>query len=187
VLEPFFTTKTEGTGLGLAMVNATMTSHAGAIEIASAVGNGTTITLYFPANEVAAAARRPRRSITLQETARRILVVDDDVAIRGMIQRALKARGRDVLVADCAEQGLTLLEKGPIDLVILDMMMPGIGGAAAFHRMREQRPNLKVIIISGFSHKGDVERCVDAGACAFLAKPFQMSQLDQAISTAFAD
>ncbi|MFN0252748.1 MAG: response regulator [Kofleriaceae bacterium] len=171
IFEPFFTTKQAGgTGLGLSMVRGTLDAHRGACEVTTSIGNGTSITLHFP--EVKTLMRNDD-----EVARRRVLVIDDDALIRGLIQRALVSQGRDVVVADCAEQGLALLERDAVDVVILDMMMPGIGGAVGFQRIRELAPTLKVIVVSGYSQHDDVGRCLADGAFAFLPKPFQVGSL----------
>jgi DNA-binding NtrC family response regulator len=171
------------------MVYGTVQSHSGAIEVTSVLGAGSEFSIYLPtANaERVTEATKPSATPPIIVERRRVLVIDDDVMLRGMLQRALRAQGRDVIVADCAEQGLAVLERGSVDLVILDMMMPGMGGAAGFARMRERLPDLKVILVSGYTDRADVDRCLDRGAVDFLSKPFPLSRLGEAVARAFGE
>lgn len=109
-----------------------------------------------------------------------ILVVDDEEFIRKMLERMLTHGNYRVLAADCGEQALEILagEQGQtVDLVILDLMMPGMGGKKTFHAIKALGRDIKVLLSSGFGKEGDVQEILTAGADGFMQKPFIMNEL----------
>jgi CheY-like chemotaxis protein len=181
-MDPFFTTKPlgKGTGLGLSMAFGTMKAHGGALELRSTPGVGTEAELRFPASRVqvpppATAASSPApeagRSLT-------ILLVDDDELIREAVGPMLEALGHEVRLAAGGQEALDLLARGlEVDLVILDMNMPGITGAETLPRILVLRPGQRVIMASGYSDQ-DVARLV-AGrpGVESLRKPYTMGEI----------
>ena len=113
-------------------------------------------------------------SVNEPPTQKQILIVDDDISIRHMLGRVLADEGYGVVAAASGEAGLKLAEGGGIDLVLLDLKMPGMGGQEAFRLMRKNRPGLPVIIISAYSRQQFVEL---GGACALLQKPLDFPTL----------
>jgi signal transduction histidine kinase/ActR/RegA family two-component response regulator len=181
IFEPFFTTKPAGagTGLGLAMVYGTMQSHRGAVSVHSDVGKGTSFTLYVPASEattaVAATHVSPHRAVAQHG---RILVVDDEPLVREVTRRNLERAGYEVTVAENGQVGCQrYVECRGFDLVILDMGMPIMGGLECFERLRELDAAVRVVIVSGFADEGDMQRCLEGGAYAFIEKPCSGRQL----------
>lgn len=177
IFEPFYTTKKngEGTGLGLAMVYGIVKSHGGYITCQSKFGKGTTFTIYFP---VAAGATHQglcaeEKKQALVNGAERILVVDDDNAILAIQKEILEAHGYSAVVASNGETALKIFEgeKNQIDLVILDIDMPGIGGYKCLEKMLNIDPQASVIITSGHAGAGMENKCLEAGAKGFVAKP----------------
>lgn len=149
--EPFFTTKPpgQGTGLGLATVFGSLRDLGGSVEVASELGQGTTFVLRCPASAGARATERPAVS-SAPAPARRILVVDDEALVRTGLLRALKPSGHVVFEAPSGGAALRLLDEGlEVDLVLLDLSMPGLPGAEALRRIRAHDPTLPIIVLSG--------------------------------------
>lgn len=182
LFEPFFTTKPmyEAEGLGLAAVYWVVRAHQGAIAIDSAPDKGTTVRLLVPVAEGAAVpppAPRPAESAS-------VLVVDDDALIRKTAERALRQFGYRAQVAEDGDGALRALADGPLpDLAILDVVMPG-GGAKLMDRIRREYPEVRVLISSGYGPGGEVRQMLDMGARGFLQKPYEISELREAVEEA---
>jgi len=143
IFEPLFTTKPEGTGLGLAMVYAFVLRHGGRIAVETASGRGTSIRMWFPAGgEGAVRAAVP-------DHARRVLVVEDDHSARQALQTLLEEEGFTVAAAGTGEEALARLASFEPDALVVDLRLPGIDGVAVARTAREQRPSLAVVIMSG--------------------------------------
>jgi signal transduction histidine kinase len=179
VFEPFFTTKPhgEGTGLGLPMVRAMVEASGGTVTIDSRLGDGTTVTLWFPRVEpvdaisVAAAAEAPTPSL-------RVLAVEDDAEVRAVLVAHLTGAGHQVIEADGAQAALQALESDAgIDLLVTDYAMPDISGLDLFRLASERRPGLPAILVTGFA---DVED--GSVPLPVLTKPFTGDQLKGAIT-----
>lgn len=181
VFEPFFTTKAEGrgTGLGLATVFGIIDQSGGAIAIDSTVGVGTTFRIYLPTTteaETAAVEARPDASGPCSGT---VLVVEDDSAVATLVTRGLRNAGFDVLRAVDAHQALELARChiGPIDLLLTDVVMPGMNGRELSDRIVQFRSEVKLLFMSGYSDDAILQRGVEASAVAFIQKPFSMPGL----------
>ncbi len=193
IFEPFFSTKKEipgaGTGLGLATVYGIVRQTGGFIRVESSIGKGANFTLYLPRaadSDTSAQAKAP--TAAKADTAPpadadlaghgNILLVEDEDAVRVFAARALKNKGYKVTEARTGEQALDILRDTPaIDLMITDMMMPGMDGGTLARLIRVERPEIKIIVISGYSEevaRGDI---VDTADFHFLPKPFSLSQL----------
>jgi two-component system, cell cycle sensor histidine kinase and response regulator CckA len=158
IFEPFFTTKPpgQGTGLGLAAAHGIVTQNHGHITVASAPGQGATFTVYLPLLAVEAMAERRRELRPTAPDARHagttVLVVDDEPGVREIASRYLERGGFRVLEARDGVQALELVDReGPPQLVLTDMMMPGIGGAELARRLKQRWPALPILFMSGFS------------------------------------
>ena len=182
IFDPFFTTKEvgKGTGLGLAMVYGIVKNHHGHITCISNPGEGTTFKIYFPAIEqlegspsIVTGATEPRGG---NET---VLLVDDDDSVRDLGERILQMFGYTVITAPDGESAMQIYREGKdrIDLVILDLIMPGMGGAQCLQKLLEMNPQAKVVIASGYSAKGETERAAKSGAKAFINKPYNAQQM----------
>ncbi len=188
--EPFFTTKPvgRGTGLGLSMVYGTMQSHKGAVEIESKIGAGTTLSLYLPAAGAAADARSPPAPVMTRAQHGTVLVVDDEPLVRSTTNRAMTRLGYHVVLADGGQAALDIIAKDPhaIDLVLLDMAMPGMGGAECFHKLRVIAPTMKVVICSGYALSFETEELLRSGASGFIEKPYSVRELSDLVRQVLA-
>jgi CheY-like chemotaxis protein len=184
IFEPFFTTKPEGkgTGLGLSVVHVIVRQHGGYVDVDSVVGRGTTFRVYLPVSTavpVRVEASAPRGRIGGHET---ILAVDDEPIVRQTLQRMLERAGYRVLTAASGTEALELVrERGDeIDLLITDVVMPRLGGRELSRLVRELRPNLPVLLTSGYA--GDTETGgTTEGSPEILAKPYQIAELDRRV------
>jgi signal transduction histidine kinase/sensor domain CHASE-containing protein len=185
LFEPFFTTKGpgKGTGLGLAMVYGLIRAHGGGIQVHNHPGEGVEFEIYLPA----ASGRVVEVSPTLARLPARgtehVLIIDDEAALRKSMSRALSRLGYQVEVADNGSCGARMVEQAPwvYDLVILDMMMPEMGGVETFERIRGIRPDLKVLLCSGYSSDGERGELLKEEATGFLEKPFDTAELAAAV------
>jgi len=184
IFDPFFTTKEKqrGTGLGLASAYGIIRNHGGVITVASVPGRGTSFTFYLPAfdGEVPPEALGDNRSMKGSET---ILLVDDEEMIIEVAQAMLEHLGYRVLVSRDGEGAVENIRKmgDEIDLVLLDMVMPGMDGGKTFDALREMRPEMPVILSSGYSIDGQAKKIMERGCNGFIQKPFGMSKLSQKV------
>lgn len=185
IFEPFFTTKNvgEGTGLGLAMVHSIVRNHGGAITVESTLGQGTTFEIYLPCSKDAVgAAARPVEAVPTGHC-ERILFVDDEVALTHLGQAMLDRLGYRAVVYTSALEALALFRAAPheFDLVITDQTMPQMTGETFAYELRRIRPDIPVILCTGFSHTMTAEKARALGIDALLMKPLVSSDLGQAI------
>jgi nitrogen-specific signal transduction histidine kinase/CheY-like chemotaxis protein len=180
IFDPFFTTKERGrgTGLGLASAYGIIKGHRGYIDVASRKGKGTTFKVYLPASEkrVYEVFKHSARLVTGTET---VLLVDDEEAIRQVGQELLEAMGYHVLLASNGEEAIELYEKhgDEIDLVLLDIVMPHMGGGETYERIKEINPDVRVLLLSGYSIDGEATEILERGCNGFIQKPFTMKEL----------
>lgn len=181
LFEPFFTTKKpgKGTGLGLANVFGCVRNHRGAIHVESEPSKGSTFRLFLPLVEGRATPQRIPKPL---RGAGRILVVDDDEVVRSLARDLLRELGYEVEVAESGPAALELIRARPgsIDLVILDMIMPGMDGETALKNLRASDPRLRFLICSGAFPEGAALPVEDADG--FLQKPYTLAALSRAIS-----
>jgi two-component system cell cycle sensor histidine kinase/response regulator CckA len=182
IFDPFFTTKQlgKGTGLGLASVYGIVKNHGGHIACHSQPGRGTRFDIHFPAIRHAAATRKDQtKAPPIESGCETILVVDDEETIRDLATQVFKHHGYGVMTAASGEAAVAIYaEEGPrIDLVILDLGMPGMGGHKCLVELLRIDPEAKVIIASGYAMDQDVRKSMDAGAAGFIGKPFQLADL----------
>jgi CheY-like chemotaxis protein len=185
IFEPFFTTKDvgQGTGLGLATVYAIIKHHRGIIRVDSQPGRGTTFHIFLPVSAKAAVAEPTRNDAVLRGSGA-VLLVDDEDSIRMVAGRILQQLGYQVLAAENGLQALELYrrDRNRIDLVILDMLMPGMGGAETFQKLKEFDPGVRVLLSSGYSLDGGAQQTIAAGARGFIQKPYRLAVLSHKVS-----
>jgi two-component system, cell cycle sensor histidine kinase and response regulator CckA len=184
IFEPFFTTKEmgRGTGLGLASVYGIVKSHRGYIDVNSEKAKGTTFTIYLPASEKTAVIQETTPVETLKG-AGTILLIDDEKMILDVGCELLEELGYTVLPALSGKQALEIFQKNSnkIDLVIMDMIMPGMGGGETFDHLRSIDPDIKVLLSSGYSVDGQATKILHRGCNGFIQKPFNLNQLAEKI------
>jgi signal transduction histidine kinase/CheY-like chemotaxis protein len=186
IFEPFYTKKKmgrSGTGLGLAVVWGTVEDHHGYIHVSSEIGHGTLMELYLPATDKR--LEHPARTIPQNDYrghGERILVVDDMPAQREITSEILTELGYRVETVASGEEAVGFVRDNKVDLVILDMIMdPGIDGLETYTRLRAIRPDLKTLLVSGFSETGRVKNAQRLGAGAYVKKPFSIETIGLAV------
>jgi PAS domain S-box-containing protein len=184
IFDPFFTTKEKerGTGLGLASAYGIIKNHSGIITVYSEIGHGTTFNIYLPViNEPA--QKREFISTGIVSGSETVLLVDDEEMIIEVVQPLLEKLGYRVLVARSGEHAVKMMnELGEgIDLVILDLIMPGIKGDQAFDLIREIQPKIPILLSSGYAINGQATEIMKKGCNGFIQKPFNLSQLSQKV------
>ena len=185
--EPFFTTKEvgKGTGLGLSTVFGVVRQSGGAVRIRSRVGEGTTVQIYLPRANGRSAPRCEDASSAPVRTSggARILVVDDDPAVRWVTVECLREMGHLVAEADSGRSALTILERGdPFDLLVMDVVMPGLSGPDTVRLARRTRSGLKVLFVTGYA--GTSESAGKDSADPQIMKPFKPTILAAAVRNA---
>ena len=186
LFEPFFTTKDvgEGTGLSLASVHGIVKQHQGWVEAESELGNGSTFRVFFPATPKVApeSIQTDRAPITRgHET---ILLVEDEESLRRVVRQVLRQLGYHVLEAANGAAALELWRelKGRIDLLLSDMVMPeGLTGLDLAGKLREEKPDLKVIIVSGYNPEMAGQSRPTTEGIVYLQKPFHLTLLSTTI------
>jgi PAS domain S-box-containing protein len=188
IFEPFFTTKEvgKGTGLGLAAVYGTVKNHNGEISVESRPGIGSVFKIFLPLVAGEADKQSPKGEIVSGSGG--ILLVDDEDMVRSVGCDLLEGLGYTVYPAENGEHALEVFaaHRSNISLVILDMIMPKMGGSAAFQRLREQAPELKILFCSGFSREGTGNELMELGASGFIQKPYSRSELSRAVAEVLA-
>ncbi|MFG1400809.1 hybrid sensor histidine kinase/response regulator [Xanthobacter sediminis] len=193
IFEPFFSTKEvgKGTGLGLSTVYGIVQQTGGTILAASEPGKGSVFRVFLPRyvpSEEAEPQRAAEPEVKMGDSTGqgRILLVEDEDAVRAFASRALSARGYEVLTAASGVEALELLAKGgqPVDLVISDVVMPEMDGPSLLKELRARDPAMKVIFISGYAEEAFARNLPPSEHFAFLPKPFSLKQLVAAVNTA---
>jgi len=186
IFEPFFTTKEagKGTGLGLAMVYGIVKSHDGFITCQSEVGQGTVFSIYFPTldQKQAPVRAQPEKNVLL-EGSETVLVVDDEESVRMLIEEALSRFGYRVLTVQDGEEAVWLYSQleDQIDLVILDLNMPGMGGERCLDELLKRNPEANIIVASGYALTEQLNDIVESKTKAFIGKPFDILRLIEAV------
>jgi PAS domain S-box-containing protein len=182
IFEPFYTTKEvgKGTGLGLAMVYGIVKSHRGFVSCSSQPGEGTTFKVYLPTVEQEVEMVEEKKiQASVTGGKEKILLVDDEEIIRDLGVQILGEFGYAVLTAPNGESALELYRNNPgeIDLVILDLFMPGMGGMRCLEELLKINPHLRIIISSGYVVDGSTEKTIEERARGYISKPFDREQI----------
>jgi CheY-like chemotaxis protein len=188
VYDPFFTTKStgRGTGLGLFIVHSAVSNHGGQVRLFSEPGKGTRISVCLPVTRGPVAVAGPPtvdpRGIGT------ILVIDDEAVVREVCRDLLASLGYTVLTAGDGEEGVRRYRAAPdrIDLVLLDLVLPGMSGPEVFEQLQRIRADVRVVLCSGFSPSGyaGIDSLIAAGALGFVQKPFTLQAIGTAIKAA---
>ncbi len=187
IYDPFYTTKGvgKGTGLGLATVYGIVRGHGGNVFCYSEPGSGTTFKIYFPAlkSEPAGSQSPEEEAQLIPGGGETILLVDDEASLLEVGQRSLSEKGYSVVTAASGEEALEVYRDQvlAIDLVIMDLSMPGMGGHKALQEILALNPQAKVLIASGYSLNGQVQDSLRSGAAGYIPKPFRRAELLQTV------
>ncbi|MBW2172774.1 MAG: response regulator [Deltaproteobacteria bacterium] len=181
IFDPFFTTREmgRGTGLGLSSAYGIIKNHDGIINVYSEKGKGATFNIYLPASKKELPMREDRLPDEILKGTETLLLVDDEGMILGVGEEMLKKMGYGVLLATSGNEAVELCKKhkNEIDLVILDMIMPDMGGGEAYDRMKENNSRVKVLLSSGYSIQGQATEILERGCDGFIQKPFNVKEL----------
>jgi CheY-like chemotaxis protein len=194
IFEPFFTTKEKGkgTGLGLATLYGVVTQAGGEVEVETAPGKGSRFTILLPEAETPAPEERPRRPssgllVTVPDApARRVLLVEDEDTVRELARRMLEETGFAVTAAKDGDEALRRVaeQPKPFDILVTDLVMPGMSGQALAARLRAQSPTTRVLFISGYTEDTVVRKTIAESGVAFLQKPFTRDALARKVTAA---
>jgi CheY-like chemotaxis protein len=175
IFEPFFTTKAigKGTGLGLATVYGIVKQAGGGIDVQSQPGRGSTFSIFLPVTAADAGQARPAPASADQGGGETVLVVEDEDAVRSLVARVLRSRGYRVLEAASGTLALAVVDAhiGAIDLILTDVIMPGMSGPELVRRLIAERPALRVIYMSGYTQDEVLHHGVRQDTASFLEKP----------------
>ncbi len=184
IFDPFFTTKErgKGTGLGLSMVYGIVKNHGGYISCNSRLGKGTTFEIYLPLS----AEESPQfqeEKIDMVTGSASILVVDDEEILRELMKEILEDLGYEVLLASDGQEAIELYRKylAKIDLVIVDMIMPKMGGRETYQELKKINPKVKTLLASGYSRDAAAQEILDLGVNDFLHKPFSLEEISKKV------
>jgi len=184
IFEPFFTTKgeREGTGLGLAIVYGIIINHHGCITVESTPGEGTKFEIYLPVSK--RSVMRKKKETEIKKGKGLVLVVDDEEDVRKLAGKMLRELGYKVITAEDGDTAVDIYEKNKnqIDLIILDIIMPGKSGVETFYMLKEINPEVKVILSSGYSQEGYASEMLNKEAHGFIQKPYKIGELSETVT-----
>ncbi|MDO9042321.1 MAG: PAS domain S-box protein [Desulfocapsaceae bacterium] len=188
IFDPYFTTKEEGSGLGLAVTHSIIAKHNGSISVESQPGEGTTFTLYLPASIREQKKDNHKTAIEISANTAKIMVMDDEEMVRDIAKAILLMLGHDVILAANGDEAVELYKKEcdsgkPFDIIIMDLTIPGgMGGESAVQEILAINPEAKVIVSSGYSNDPVMAHYQDYGFSAAIVKPFEVQDIMNAIN-----
>ncbi len=185
IFEPYFTTKcgSRGCGLGMAMVYGIVTAHGGHIAVDSRPGAGTVVRITLPLYQ-AVPTSLPAATTARSRT---ILAIDDEAIVGEMVQQIAASQGYQTLCSNSGADGLRLMQehRGKVDLVLLDLRMPGMDGEQTYNELRKIDPGVPVLLTTGFATEAQCHRLIAAGACGLVRKPYKSHVLLETIQHVF--
>ncbi len=186
--DPFYTTKPGGSGLGLATCHGIVAQAGGGIFLYSEPGNGTSFKVYLPRSKRTTVDTPPAEVEPVRGAGEIVLLVEDHAQLRASMARSLESAGYRVLPASGGADALAMLERhgGPIDLLLTDVVMPGMGGHALALAVRERQPGLRVLFVSGYTENSVIRQGVPGAGIQFLPKPFTLAQLTTKVGEVLA-
>ncbi len=184
MFDPFFSTKDHGHGLGMAAIQGIVRGHEGALRVVSEVGRGTAIQVLMRSveDDCPCTTSTPPEPL-VEERPPCVLVVDDEDGVRTFLQAALEMHGHTVLAADDGDVAVDVFARDPdaVDLVLLDMTMPRMSGVETFHALREIRPDIRILLTSGYNQADATSHFTADGRAGFIQKPYRLARLLDAI------
>jgi signal transduction histidine kinase/CheY-like chemotaxis protein len=191
IFDPFFTTKFTGRGLGLAAVQGIVNGHSGALKVTTAPGKGSRFEALFPAarDSTAEVLRPTMRPAERTRIGGKILVIDDEITVRRTAKFALERHGYEAVLAENGREGIEIFRalEGKIAAVLLDLTMPGMNGDQVLVSLQAIRPDVKVVLSSGYDQNEVVRRFAGRGLAGFLQKPYTVGALINRIADAAGD
>ena len=171
--------------MGLATVYGIVKNHSGQISVYSEVGKGTTFKLYFPATDMQSIKVEKERKTVIDKGKGTILIIDDERTVSEMWESFLTENGYGVVIAENGQEGIGIFQdrKDEIDLILLDLIMPKMGGKETLPLLREIKPDIKVLISSGYSENGQAQEILEEGVNGFIQKPIRLTELAKKISS----